>query len=92
MAFELPSRGRRQISMNLENLDATSPFDVFQELERMVAEAGGEVVETEVIGMVPDALILPAAASRLRLADPGLERLLSRRLLEHLARTRNPDR
>jgi glutamate formiminotransferase len=92
LAFELPSRGSRQISMNLENLDRTSPFDVFEALERSVAEAGGRVVETEVIGMIPDGLVLPAAADRLRLSDADPERLLSSRILVHLAQKRNPDR
>jgi glutamate formiminotransferase len=92
LAFELPSQGRSQISMNLENLDVTSPFDVFETLERAVQAAGGRITETEVIGMMPDALVLPAAADRLKLSDADPRRLLSSRLVRHLTRHGNPDR
>lgn len=88
LALPLPSRGAIQISMNLEDMGAVSPFAVFQRIEEDVMTAGGMVVETEVIGMIPDELVLPAAASRLRLAgDDTMDRLLSRRIARHLATT-----
>lgn len=85
LALELPRRGAVQISMNLEDLNATSPIDVFERIEAMVVAAGGQVLETEVIGMMPDELVLPAAARRMSLASAAPDRLLSRRLVEHLA-------
>jgi len=85
LALELESKGLTQISMNLEDLSKTSPFEVFQRVEDDVIAAGGAVVETEVIGMIPDELILPAAGARLRLAgDDTGRRLLSRRLVEYI--------
>lgn len=86
LGLELPSRGAVQISMNLEDLQATSPMDVFRRIEALAAEHGGSVAQTEIIGMVPDGLLLPAAAERLALDRPAAARLLSRRLVEHLAR------
>jgi len=86
LALELPQTGRVQISMNLERLQATSPLDVLRLIETLAAEHGAEVVETEVIGMLPDELLLQAAADRLRLRDATLERVLSRRLIRHLER------
>ncbi len=86
LAFMLPMRDAIQISMNLEQLGATSPMQVFRQLEELVQRAGGSIIETEVIGMVPDQLVFPAAAERLQLAAGTEGRLLSRRLVEHLGR------
>jgi glutamate formiminotransferase/glutamate formiminotransferase/formiminotetrahydrofolate cyclodeaminase len=85
LALRLPRRGALQISMNLEDLTATSPMAVYQQIELLAAERGGRIVETEVIGLVPDGLVLPAAADRLRLEPSASERLLSQRLVAHLA-------
>lgn len=85
LALELPSRGAVQISMNLEDPSVVSPLDVFETLETQVGDLGGRIVETEVIGMIPDELLLTAAASRLKLSSASLDRILTRRVLEHLA-------
>jgi glutamate formiminotransferase len=85
LAFELPRRHALQISMNLEKVTETDPLPVFRRIEEEVAAAGGCVVETEVIGMIPDELLFPAAAERLRLPDAARERQLSRRMAEYLA-------
>lgn len=88
LALELPSRRAVQISMNLEDPSVVSPLDVFEAIESQVAAMGGRIVETEVIGMLPDELLLTAAASRLKLSGAALDRILTRRVLEHVvART-----
>jgi glutamate formiminotransferase len=81
LALRLPSRDRVQISMNLENVQLTPPMEVFLAVEARVHAAGGEIEETEIIGMLPDELVLGAAAERLRLSPESTSRLLSRRLL-----------
>lgn len=83
LALELPGQALIQISMNLEDLEATSPLAVFERIETLAAEAGGRVRDTEVIGMLPDELLLSAAASRLRGRDFDMRRVLSRRLAAH---------
>lgn len=91
LGLELPdralrgARGNVQISMNLEDVERTSPFRVYRAIEAWLEERGGAVVETEVIGMIPDALVFPAAEDRLQLLDPTGERRLSARLADHLA-------
>lgn len=85
LALRLPGRRAIQISMNLERAGRRDPMAVFRRLEQLVGQAGGAIVETEVIGLVPDALALSAAAERLKLAPGTTGRLLSGRLLEHLA-------
>ena len=71
--------------MNLENVGLTSPIAVFGLLEEKLRERGGRIVETEVVGLVPDRLVLQAAEERLRLQAGTTDRLLSKQLLNHLA-------
>lgn len=86
LALDLERRGSLQISMNLEDPEGTPPMDVFSHIETRVEARGGRITGTEVVGMLPDALVLPAAADRLRLFDPRPSRLLSARLADHLSR------
>jgi glutamate formiminotransferase len=85
LALELPRRNAVQISMNLEDVERAAPMEVFRLLERAIAEAGGRVRETEVIGLIPDRLLADAAADRLRMDRSAEPRMLSRRLAEYLA-------
>lgn len=82
----LPEQDRVQISMNLEDPDRTSPLDVFAAIEEAVAERGGRVAETQVIGMIPDTLVHPAAGNRLILSDLRPARVLSRRTAEYVSK------
>jgi glutamate formiminotransferase len=84
LGLRLSAQNRVQISMNLEDLSRTSPLAVFEAIEREVVSRGGRVDETEVIGMMPEALVLPGTAGRLQLPDLGPERVLSRRVAEHV--------
>lgn len=90
LAFALASNGRVQISMNLENADNNSPMAVFRRIEMRVAEMGGEIVETEIIGMMPDGLLLEAASDRLKLAKPDASRQLTRQVLRHISASSSP--
>ena len=85
LALRLERQDRLQISMNLEDPKRTSPLDVFRAIETGVVAAGGRVAGTEVIGMVPDALVLPAAGDRLNLPDLTSRRLLSTRVSSYLS-------
>jgi glutamate formiminotransferase len=85
LALRLESQNRLQLSMNLEDLERTSPFDVFRHIEREVASLGGRIAGTEIVGMIPDPLVLGAAADRLSLLDCPPSRLLSTRLARHVA-------
>jgi len=82
----LPSNGRFQVSMNLEDVRNRNPFDVFREIENRVRSAGGSVVSTEVVGALPDELVFQAGADRLKLLDPDPSRVLSSRLTAHVMR------
>lgn len=84
LAFRLPQRDAVQISMNIEDLGAVRPVEVYRRIEELAREHGGRAGETEVIGMVPDELVLSAAADRMQLIEADSGRLLSRRLARHL--------
>lgn len=84
----LEEQDRVQISMNLEDPIRTAPLQVFEAIEQEVLRRSGEVVETEVIGMVPDVLAGPEVAERIRLKDPGSHRILGLRVDAHVASRR----
>jgi len=91
LGLRLEGQDRVQISMNLEDPERTSPLAVFERIESEVRSMGGSVVETEVIGMMPDALVLQRSAGRLKLTALGSARVLSHRVAEHvLARSGGP--
>jgi len=80
LAFELPRQGGLQLSMNLEGVQARDPFDVFLRIERALGEVGARIARTEVVGMIPDTLVFPAATNRLRLSEPDPARMLASRV------------
>jgi glutamate formiminotransferase len=86
LGLYLADQDRVQISMNLEDPVGTSPLDVFGAIEREVGLRGGRIAETQVIGMIPDTLVYPAAVDRLLLSDFGPARVLSRRVAEYVSK------
>ena len=84
LALPLPSRSALQISMNLEDVERSSPARAFALASELVQAAGGHVTQTEIIGMVPDQL-LAVATDEWRLVPGTRERSLSRRVREYQA-------
>jgi glutamate formiminotransferase len=64
LAFVLGD-GSVQLSMNLVDLTAASPTQVFAEIQRLATEAGFEAGRQEVVGLCPAAVAPPAAAGQL---------------------------
>jgi glutamate formiminotransferase len=85
LALELPSRRALQISMNLEDVEHGSPAAVFARVRQLIEGEGGYVTKTEVIGLIPDQLVLSVAADELRLENAHTERLLTQQLTDYLA-------
>ncbi len=85
LGLRLEAQDRFQVSMNLEDPGRTAPLAVYEAIEGEVRRRGGKLEETEVIGMVPDTLVLPGMADRLELLDLGPARVLSRRVAEYRA-------
>lgn len=91
MAVRLPRQGRLQVSMNLEDPRATPPEAVYRAVEREVHERGGRTAGVEVVGTIPEALADPSVARALGVRRWSEERLLHRRVGDHLAaRTPGP--
>ena len=91
LALELPQRRGVQLSMNLEEVELRDPMEVFERVEAAVHRLGGEIDGTEVIGMIPETLVLAAAGDRLRLFEPTPDRLLPVGVARHLARRMDED-
>jgi glutamate formiminotransferase len=76
----LKSRGIVQVSMNLLNYKVTSPARAFEAVEELAARRGCAVLESELVGLAPEAALDRALAERIRLRDFSEERILERRL------------
>jgi glutamate formiminotransferase len=86
LGVQLAEGDRIQISMNLEEPARVAPSEILAAIEREAAQRGGTIEEIEVIGMIPDTLVLPATGGRLDLPDLGPARVLSRRVAEYVSR------
>jgi glutamate formiminotransferase len=73
MGIELKDRGVVQVSMNLTNYEKTPIFRVFEVVKREAARYGVNVLESEIVGLIPSAALLQAAEYYLQLEgfSPG---------------------
>ena len=62
--------GKAQVSMNLLDIDTTPPSTVFAAVERAARARGVEILESEVVGLIPERGLLGAGAAALKLPDP----------------------
>jgi glutamate formiminotransferase len=62
MGIELADRGIVQVSMNLTNYEKTPIFRVFEMVKREAERYGVTVLESEIIGLVPQAALMASAA------------------------------
>jgi len=61
--------GKAQVSMNLLDIDTTSPAKVFTIVEEAARGRGVAVLKSEVVGLIPERALLGAAAVFLKLPD-----------------------
>src|SRR5438067_2927919 len=61
--------GHAQVSMNLLDIDTTSPATVFAAVESRARARGIEIQKSEVVGLVPERAILAAGAAYLKVPD-----------------------
>jgi glutamate formiminotransferase len=62
MGIELADRGIVQVSMNLTNYEKTPVFRVFELVKREAERYGVTILESEIIGLVPQAALMASAA------------------------------
>ncbi|HVE91061.1 MAG TPA: glutamate formiminotransferase [Actinomycetota bacterium] len=72
LGLALDSRGLVQVSMNLVEPHATGPLLAFQRASELARDAGLQIVEAEVVGLVPDALLPQLEAVPLRVPARGV--------------------
>jgi len=76
----LESRGVVQVSMNLLNYKVTSPVQAFLAVKELASRKGCPVLESELVGLVPEAALNQDIAHQIKLKDFSEERILERRL------------
>lgn len=81
MGVPLADRGIVQVSMNLTNHEKTPMFRVFEAVRREAERYGVQILESEIIGLVPSAALTATAAHVLQ-----LERFTSDQILENKLR------
>jgi glutamate formiminotransferase len=69
MGLPLEDRGIVQVSMNLTNFEKTPIYRVFELVKREAARYGVNVLESEIIGLVPSAALTQSAAWFLQVSD-----------------------
>jgi glutamate formiminotransferase/formiminotetrahydrofolate cyclodeaminase len=62
--------GKAQVSMNLLDIDVTSPSKVFAEVRERCAGSGTRILKSEIVGLIPERAIWDAAAKYLQLDEP----------------------
>src|SRR2546426_1257446 len=67
--------GKAQVSMNLLDIDVTSPATVFAAVDAAARQRGVAVLKSEVVGLVPQRAVLGAGAAFLKLPDPEVHLL-----------------
>ena len=80
MGVALEDRGIVQVSMNLTNYEKTPIFRVFETVKREAARYGVNVLESEVVGLIPAAALSQAAAFYLQLERFAPDQVLETRL------------
>lgn len=80
LGLALPSRGLVQVSMNLTDFEQTGVDTVFLEVARLAREHGIEIVESELIGLMPRHAFEQAGARLLKLKDFESQRIVENRI------------
>jgi glutamate formiminotransferase len=83
LGLELPRVGLVQVSMNVEDHERAPLHEIVARIETEAAARGVEVAGSELVGMLPAAALVPAAAAALHLRGLDPPRVLELRLLEN---------
>jgi glutamate formiminotransferase len=80
MGVALEERGMVQVSMNLTNYEKTPIFRVFETVKREALRYGVEIVDSEIVGLVPSAALAAAAEFYLQLGGFSRDQVLENRV------------
>ena len=82
LGLPLPHRGIVQVSMNLTDFTQTPIQAVFDRIVSEARKSGVEVLESEIVGLIPEAAIAATSPAALRLPEFSEDQILERRLAE----------
>lgn len=82
MSLPLDDRQIVQVSMNLTNYEKTPIFRVFELVKREAARYGVAVLESEIVGLIPQAALLQAAEYYLQIEGFSQSQVLENKLRE----------
>jgi glutamate formiminotransferase len=80
MGIALEDRGIVQVSINLTNYEKTPMFRVFDAVQQEAARYGVVVLESEIVGLTPQAALVASAEHYLQLARFSSTQILENRL------------
>jgi glutamate formiminotransferase len=80
MGVKLEDRNLAQVSINLTNYEKTPMFRVFEMVRREAERYGVNVLESEIVGLVPSAALVSAAEFYLHLERFSAEQVLENKL------------
>ena len=91
IGVELASRGLVQVSMNLTDYRVTPVHVALQAVAKEAAAHGVEIVESELIGLIPQAALDHAAAATLRLDRFDSTQVLETRIADAISTAQHPE-
>ena len=80
VGVSLKSRKIVQVSMNLSNYKETSVRKVFDTVKELAIKYGADILESELIGLIPEAALEGVTAGYLKLAGFSSDKILESRL------------
>jgi len=80
MGLALEDRNIVQVSMNLTNVEKTPVFRVFDLVQREAARYGVQVLESEIVGLIPQSALLQAAEYYLQISGFSSNQVLENKL------------
>jgi glutamate formiminotransferase len=86
LGFFLPEKGVVQVSMNLVNFRITSMERVYSEIEKEARKCGVEILESELIGLIPQAAYSEGVEKRLKITNFSPDQIVEIRLAEAIKR------
>ncbi len=86
IGLELKEKGVVQVSMNLTNYKKSPIFRVFETIKREAARYGVNVLESEIIGMVPLQAVLDSFMWYLQVNDFDINRVIEQKVLNIFAK------
>ena len=81
LGLDLPSAGRVQVSMNVEDYEAAALHEIVARVEREAEARGAEVEGSELVGLMPAGAAVAAAGALLRIDGFDPSHVLELRLL-----------